>query len=81
MQVQIMNFVRPDEATIIQHRWSLFEKYLAEIIANLSNSIKEGENQLDTAKVSILNLPSLNRGKTSIQLTFVAIEIMKSVQF
>lgn len=68
MQVQTINFSTPDEFTIYQYRWSSFKKILNEIDSNSTTSINGGENKLDAERVSILNLPSLNRGKIEVLL-------------
>lgn len=76
MQVQATPDVS-DEITTYQYRWSSFQKYLNEIDANLSVNTNGDVTEFDSETVSILNLPSLKRGKTSTHEN----ELIKSVQF
>lgn len=76
MQVQATPDVS-DEITTYQYRWSSFMKYLNEIDASLSVTTNGDATEFDSETVSILNLPSLKRGKTSTHEN----ELIESLHF
>lgn len=53
-----INVTTLDENDALQYRWSLFEEILNQIEANI-----EVGTEVESKSVSILNLPSLKRGK------------------
>lgn len=66
MRLPEINLEILDESATFRYRWSLFEKFINEGDVNLSITIDEDESKLETEVVSILNLPSLKRGKTQV---------------
>lgn len=65
MNLHSINLTTPDESETFQFRWSSFEKLISEIDANETIGIHGDERQTDHDVVSILQLLSLKKGKTS----------------
>lgn len=61
MSLNNFDLVILDEKAMLEHRLSVFDKWMN---PNPITNPNEDENETDAEEVSILNLPSLKRGKT-----------------
>lgn len=77
MSLKAINLEKLDEATLFQLRYNSLEKLIAEIDGNLNRHAYNGGpiDNLDPEEVSILNLPSLKRGK----FIFDCVDILKII--